>query len=120
MIVVDDNRDAADSLCSLLSMCGASVTAAYSGEEALQRLDADPPTVMFIDIGMPNMDGFELARRIRQRRGKARPPVLVAVTGWGQPQDRNAAYAAGFDHHLTKPADPALVFRLLKELSETV
>jgi CheY-like chemotaxis protein len=118
VMVIDDNRDAANSLASLLSMCGAVTTAAYSGEEALSRLDAADAAVLFIDIGMPGMDGFEVARRIRERQQAGKRPVLIAVTGWGQPQDRAAALAAGFDHHLTKPADPALLFRLLQELKD--
>lgn len=120
ILVVDDNRDAADSLCSLLSVCGAAATAAYDGEDALRQLDASNAAIMFVDIGMPGLDGFELARRIRQRQDATRPPVLVAVTGWGQPQDRAATHAAGFDHHLAKPVEPALLFRLLKEIISRV
>ena len=118
LLVVDDNRDAADSMASLLSMCGAVATAAYSGEDALTQLAAADAAIMFVDIGMPGMDGYELARSIRERQGTTERPVLVAVTGWGQPQDRVAALAAGFDHHLTKPADPALLFRLLQEIKD--
>jgi CheY-like chemotaxis protein len=120
VLVVDDNHDAAISLASLMSMCGADATAVYSGAEALAHLDASDPSLLFIDIGMPAMDGCELARRIRQRKaGSGQHRLLIAVTGWGQPRDRAATRAAGFDHHLTKPVDPGVLFRLLQELTKT-
>jgi CheY-like chemotaxis protein len=103
LLVVDDNRDAADSLAALLSAMGAEVQTAYDGRSALQLLDELQPEIVFLDIGMPEMDGYEVARRMRQRHG-ARDVLLVAVTGWGQPADRQRASEAGFDSHLVKPA----------------
>lgn len=103
VLVVDDNRDAADSLAVLLGSMGAEVRTAYDGRTALLLLDELQPQIVFLDIGMPEMDGYEVARRMRLRQaGDAL--LLVAVTGWGQPTDRERARKAGFDQHLLKPA----------------
>jgi len=104
VLVVDDNRDAADSLGMLLRGAGASAQAAYEGSSALEALDAFQPNVLLLDLGMPGMDGFTVARCIRQDP-RHRHLTLIALTGWGQEQDRLHSLAAGFDHHLTKPAD---------------
>jgi signal transduction histidine kinase/ActR/RegA family two-component response regulator len=104
VLVVDDNRDAADSLAALLVELGCEVRVAYDGPGALAAFDAIGPDVLFLDLGMPHLDGYEVARRIRQRA----PPheaMLVALTGWGQQADRDRTRAAGFDHHMVKPAD---------------
>ena len=103
VLVVDDNRDAADSLGLLLQALGAEVRVVHDGAQALAAVAEFEPALVLLDIGMPRMDGYEVARRIRS--GHSRPPVLVALTGWGQEEDRRRARAAGFDHHLTKPAD---------------
>ncbi len=113
IFVVDDNRDAADSLAHLLGLMGASTSVSYGGREALSAMVAHPPTVAFIDIGMPVMDGYELAGRIRAI-GELSGAVLVALTGWGQATDRERIMAAGFDHHLLKPADIHELARVLK------
>jgi signal transduction histidine kinase/CheY-like chemotaxis protein len=105
VLVVDDNRDAADSLGALLEMLGARVRVVYDGHAALAALREFEPAVIFLDLGMPGLDGFEVARRIRQRK-ELRNVALVAVTGWGQEQDRRRTRAAGFDRHLVKPIDP--------------
>jgi signal transduction histidine kinase/CheY-like chemotaxis protein len=112
ILVVDDNRDAADMLNSLLSSSGHEVVVAYSGEEALERAVEFKPQVGLLDIGMAGMDGYQLARRLR---GDSQLPelFLVAITGWGQEEDRRRALAAGFDAHLTKPADPLAITTLL-------
>ena len=111
VLVVDDNRDAADSLARLLNVVGAEARAVYSGFQALEILERYRPAVLLIDIGMPDMDGYEFARRVRQDP-KNRKLTLVALTGWGQEEDRNRSHAAGFDFHLTKPAD----FKTLRSL----
>jgi CheY-like chemotaxis protein/anti-sigma regulatory factor (Ser/Thr protein kinase) len=104
IMVVDDNRDAADSLGELLRTLGADVCVAHSGAEALRALTAARPAVVLLDLGMPTMDGYEVARRIRARP-EGRDVVLIALTGWGQEDDRRRSREAGFDHHLIKPAD---------------
>ncbi len=104
ILVVDDNRDAADTLGQLLTMLGAVVSVAYSGRDALDALDEFKPDSVLLDIGMPDMDGYEVARRIRASAG-AGGIMLVALTGWGQLQDQRLSRAAGFDHHVVKPPD---------------
>ena len=101
---IEDNRDAADSLGLLLGMLGADVRVARDGLEALDVVQGYDPAVVLLDIGMPGMDGFEVARRIRAG-STTRRPAIVALTGWGQPEDRQRTKEAGFDHHLVKPAD---------------
>ena len=103
-LVVDDNHDAADSLGALLRMMGADVRVAHDGERALAIYDAFRPAVVFLDLGMPGMDGFETAQHLRSRPD-SRDVLLVALTGWGQERDRRRTEAAGFDRHLAKPAD---------------
>ena len=112
ILVVDDNRDAAESLGLLLETMGHEVRVAHAGEEGLLAMRAFAPMVVLLDIGMPDMDGYEVARRIRSEEGSGRA-VLVAITGWGQDEDRRRAREAGFDHHLTKPVDPAELQKLL-------
>ncbi|MBC7893932.1 MAG: response regulator, partial [Cytophagaceae bacterium] len=104
VLVVDDNQDAAESLGALLSLLGAETRIAFNGPEALEALPEFRPEVVLLDIGMPGMDGHEVARRIHQHPGFADLP-LVALTGWGQQQDREKSHGAGFNHHLVKPAD---------------
>ncbi len=113
IVVADDNRDAADSLGMLLELEGHSVSICYSGEAALQTARKALVNVMILDIGMPDMTGYEVARRVRAERWGT-DIFLIAVTGWGQTEDKNRAIAAGFDHHLTKPVDPAEVEVLLR------
>jgi len=105
ILIVDDNEDAADSLGMLLKVSGSEVRIARSGREALAIFDEFDPAFVLLDIGMPDMDGYEVARAIRGRYSENRP-VLIALTGWGQEADRIRAREAGFDHHLVKPADP--------------
>jgi len=104
ILVVDDNRDAAESLAALLGLLGAQAAVAFSGLDALAKAEHFHPSVGILDIGMPGMDGCELARRLR-----AHPRLhgigLIALTGWGQPDDRLRIAQAGFDHHLLKPVD---------------
>ena len=102
ILVVDDNVDAADTLEALLSIEGFSVMVVYDGAAALQAVRSDPPEIVLMDIGMPKMDGYEAARRIRQETEGIR---LIALTGWGQDLDRQKAEAAGFNTHFVKPVD---------------
>ncbi|SEL19339.1 PAS domain S-box-containing protein [Roseateles sp. YR242] len=112
ILVADDNRDAAESLGHLLRLQGHKVVLAFDGQEALDAFEHEPVDACLLDIGMPRVDGNEVARRLRTRNDR-RPPVLVAITGWGQMTDREDAIAAGFDHHLTKPVDPDKLMQLL-------
>lgn len=112
VLVVDDNRDAADSLALVADGLGAKVEVVYDGEAALAILGRFRPDVVLLDLGMPGMDGFEVAARIRQSPG-GRAVTLVAVSGWGQADDRRRTLEAGFDHHLIKPARIADIQRLL-------
>jgi CheY-like chemotaxis protein len=114
ILVVDDNRDSADSLCKLLRLGGHEAVAAYDGLEAVESAASFQPDIVLLDIGLPKLNGFEAARRIRQARPNA-CPVLVALTGWGQDSDRRASREAGFDAHLVKPVDDATLNRLLVE-----
>jgi signal transduction histidine kinase/ActR/RegA family two-component response regulator len=102
ILVVDDNRDAADTLGMLLATLGATVEVAHGGQMALDALERFGPDTVLLDIGMPGMDGYEVARRIRLRPDCA-DVMLVALTGWGQDQDYRLSRGAGFDHHLVKP-----------------
>jgi CheY-like chemotaxis protein len=112
LMVVDDNRDAATTLAAVLEMCGYEVVTVYSGAEALEVGARARPQAVLLDIGMPGLSGYETARRIRLEAW-GRHTVLIAVTGWGQDDDKRKAQAVGFDHHLTKPVDPDDIERLL-------
>lgn len=113
VLVVDDNADAADSLAMLLQVRGDEVRVAYDGEEALIAEEEFKPTVVLLDIGMPKLSGYEVARRIRELRGAA--PRIIAITGWGQEEDRQRAREAGFDHHFTKPVDYAALLKVIDD-----
>jgi CheY-like chemotaxis protein len=113
VLVVDDNRDAADSICEVLRVEGWECVVAYDGPSALAWIEDTPVDLALLDLGMPEMDGYQLARRIRQC-GHDRL-VLVALTGWGQARDRALSQEAGFDHHLVKPVDPESLSRILGE-----
>src|SRR5262245_34606857 len=119
ILVVDDNRDAADSLTMMLTMMGHDIQKAYDGLEAVQAAAAFRPDVVLLDIGLRKMNGYEAARHIRQQPW-GRPMTLIAVTGWGQEEDRRRAFEAGFDHHLTKPVEPAALEKLLAALAVPV
>jgi signal transduction histidine kinase len=111
VLVADDNHDSAESLGMLLEMAGHEVRLAYDGQEALESADRFLPDVMLLDIGLPKLDGFEVASRLR-KDNRYDSMLLVAVTGYGTDSDRERARAAGFDHHLVKPVDP----RALRDL----
>jgi signal transduction histidine kinase/CheY-like chemotaxis protein len=105
ILIADDNRDAAESLSLLLEMSGHEVRVAHLGQTALSLAQTFRPDVAFLDIGMPDLSGYEVARALRQEPW-ATDLQLIALTGWGQDDDRRCALDAGFDHHLTKPIDP--------------
>ena len=111
VLVVDDNVDGAESLATLLKLLGHEVHVAHDGPAALRATADVRPEVVFLDIGLPGMDGYEVARRIR-RPGRTEA-LLVALTGYGQEEDRRRSREAGFDHHLVKPVDPAVLEDLL-------
>jgi CheY-like chemotaxis protein len=116
VLVVDDNRDAADTLATLLDLLGCDARTAYDGPSALAAIDAWLPAAVLLDLGMPGMDGYEVARKMRRDRSI----VLVAVTGWGQEEDVARTRAAGFHHHLTKPVDVEGLRALLDALKHPV
>lgn len=105
VLVIDDNRDGANVMAMLVESFGGTARTAYDGESGLAKLREFRPSVVLLDIGMPGMDGYEVCRRIRAQLGGA--VGVVALTGWGHEKDKQAAVEAGFDAHLTKPADPA-------------
>jgi PAS domain S-box-containing protein len=115
LLVVDDNHDAADSLAMMLRLQGHEVRVAHSGPAALEAVEDYAPDVVFLDIGMPGMDGHEVARRMRRQPGLEKV-VLAALTGWGQQEDRRRTTEAGFDHHLVKPPEPKAVESVLAQL----
>src|SRR5262249_11514831 len=112
ILAVDDNRDAADSLTLMLRIMGHETRTAYDGLEAVQAAAIFKPEVILLDIGLPKMNGYEAARHIRQQPW-GKDVVLLAITGWGQEEDKRRALEAGFDHHLTKPVEGAALERLL-------
>jgi CheY-like chemotaxis protein len=112
VMVVDDNRDAAESLGMLLEMDNCTVSVAFDGPQALAVVDEFRPDIVLLDIGMPGMDGYELAQRMRATP-RGTELVLVALTGWGQADDKKRAMDAGFNEHLTKPVDPDLLARVI-------
>jgi signal transduction histidine kinase len=111
VLVVDDNRDAADAMGLLVTQLGGDAQIAYDGASALAMLDEFRASIVLLDIGMPGLDGYQTCRHIREKQGAS--VCVVAVTGWGQEQDRQLAAEAGFDAHMTKPADPAQLAELL-------
>ncbi len=119
VLVVDDNHDAADMLAALIGAVGHDSTVANSGAAALSVLPSLQPDIVFLDIGMPGMNGYEVAQQLRAMPALTQP-VLVALTGWGEDKDRARTSAAGFDHHLIKPADLGTVERLLAQTAAAV
>jgi PAS domain S-box-containing protein len=112
VVVADDNVDAAESLAALLELDGYAVYLAHDGAEALELARSVNPVACFVDLGMPRVNGYEVARQLRQA-GNGSAPLLIATTGWGQAEDRRRALDAGFDVHLTKPIDMTNVLQAL-------
>ena len=113
IVIADDNHDSADSMAMLLEAGGHEVHVAYDGAQAIETAGKVRPEVVLLDIGMPKMNGFECARAIRAQEW-AVGTLLVALTGWGQEEDKRRAIEAGFDRHLTKPVDPAKLDEALR------
>jgi CheY-like chemotaxis protein len=114
ILVVDDNRDAADTLASMLDLMGHDVRVAYSGRGAVAAAEAFRPALIFIDIGMPDVNGYEATQQIRAQAW-ARNVRVIAVTGWGQEHDRTRSQSAGCDGHLMKPVEIAALQQWLLE-----
>lgn len=112
ILVVDDNIDAAESLAMLLQLDGHSTRVAHDGPAALVAAREFLPATVFLDIGLPGMSGYEVARQLRAERGAALR--LIALTGWGTDDDKRKAQAAGFDRHLVKPVDPTRLAAMLE------
>jgi CheY-like chemotaxis protein len=104
LLIVDDNRDAADSLALLLGLEGHEVRVAYAGRPAIEAAHAFKPDLAILDLGLPDLSGYDVARLLRQDPQLGQME-LIALTGWGQEEHRQRALAAGFDHHVTKPVD---------------
>ncbi len=113
VLIADDNRDAADSLAMLLRMDGHDVIVVHDGRQAISTIDSFRPEIALLDIGMPELNGYEVARQVRKSpRGTS--ITLIAVTGWGQASDKARAAAAGFNHHFTKPIEPEALSQMLR------
>jgi CheY-like chemotaxis protein len=115
VLIVDDNVDSAESLARLLQMLGYHTRTECDGLSAVQAAESFAPHAVFLDLGLPRLNGFEAAKRIRQQAGK--DLLLVAISGWGQESDRRRSKDAGFDHHFVKPVDIDALTGLLQSLS---
>lgn len=113
ILIVDDNRDAASSLATMMQLMGNETCTAYEGDEAVRVADEFRPDVILLDIGLPKLSGYEVCRCIRRQSWGGRT-VIIALTGWGQDDDKRKAKDAGFDHHLVKPVDPRRLIDLLR------
>jgi CheY-like chemotaxis protein/nitrogen-specific signal transduction histidine kinase len=116
ILIVDDNQDSADSLAMLLKIKGYEVATAYDGEQAVEAAGTLRPDVVLLDIGMPKLNGYDACWRIRQQPW-GQGMFLIALTGWGQEEDRRRTEEAGFNEHIVKPVDPAALMKLLASLS---
>jgi CheY-like chemotaxis protein len=114
VLVVDDNRDAAESLAMFLQLDGHVVHTAYDGTEAIDAAESFRPEIVLLDIGMPKLNGYDVCRRIRGQEW-GRNMLIIAQTGWGQEEDKRRTREAGFDDHLVKPVDPARLTKLIAE-----
>src|SRR5215213_4756992 len=117
VLIVDDNHDSADSLAMLMEITGNKTFLAYDGVEALEAIDKHRPEVVLLDIGLPKLDGHEVCRRVREKQW-GRDIIIIALTGWGQEDDRRKSREAGFDGHLVKPVDYDNLLSLLAELTK--
>jgi CheY-like chemotaxis protein len=115
LLVVDDNKDAAESMSMLLEMWGHEVAFAYDGPSALETAQQWQPEAIFLDIGLPGMDGYEVAERLRELP-QSKDAVLIAISGYGQEDDRLRSRRAGIDHHLVKPVAPDALRSLIESL----
>ncbi len=115
ILVADDNTDAASSLATFLTLIAYEVRTANDGLQAVEVATQFQPDFVLLDIGMPKLNGYDACRRIREQSGKAKP-FLIALTGWGQNEDRRRSLESGFDHHLVKPMDPVALEQMLAGL----
>lgn len=115
ILVVDDNRDSALSLAMMLSIMGHETRTAHDGESAVSTAELFVPEAVLLDIGLPKLNGYEVAQRIREN-GWGTSMFLIAVTGWGQDEDRQRSTEVGLNVHMVKPVEPAAIERLLAEL----
>jgi len=116
ILIVDDNRDAADSLSEMLKLMGNDTRTAYDGQQGVDLAGEYRPDVILLDIGLPRLNGYEACRLIREQpTGKG--AVLIALTGWGQDEDRRRSHEAGFDHHMVKPVDPGALMSMITVLN---
>jgi CheY-like chemotaxis protein/two-component sensor histidine kinase len=117
ILIVDDNRDSADSLAMLLGIMGNETRTAYDGQKGVEVAAEFQPNVILLDIGLPKLNGYEACRRIRKQPW-GNSAVIIAVTGWGQEEDRRRSTEAGFNYHMVKPVDPQGLMKLLAELQQ--
>lgn len=115
VLLVEDNADSAEALALLLRMLGNEVEVASDGISGLRAVETNRHEIVLLDIGLPEMNGYDVARRIREQPWGERI-ALIALTGWGQDEDRRLAKEAGFDHHLVKPVDPQVLMPLFEKL----
>ncbi|MGH7170664.1 MAG: hybrid sensor histidine kinase/response regulator [Gemmataceae bacterium] len=115
ILIVDDNRDGADSLAMMLRLMGNEIRTAYDGQQGVEVAEEFRPDVLLLDIGLPKLNGYEACRRLRQAPW-CKGVVLIAVTGWGQKEDRRRSHDAGFDYHMVKPVAPQALMKMLAEL----
>lgn len=113
VLVVDDNQDSAETLSLLMQLAGNEVSVAHDGEQALRVAIETKPDVVLLDIGLPKLNGYDVAREIRRQQWSSET-LVVAITGWGQMEDKALSKQAGFDHHLVKPVDPDALFKLIE------
>jgi CheY-like chemotaxis protein len=116
ILVADDERDSVSMLAIILQDEGHEVREVYRGAEVLRLARDFKPDAVLLDIGMPGMSGYDVARELRQEYGEGKGPLLIAVTGWKQSSDRILAKLAGFDHHLAKPFESEALLKLLEPL----
>ena len=117
VLVVDDNRGSAQTLAMLLKNVGNDVRTAHDGQEAIEQAQDYRPHVLLLDLGMPKLNGYEVCRRVREQAWGTSMEI-IALTGWGQAEDRQRTKEAGFDHHLVKPVDVARLKELLDETAQ--
>lgn len=117
ILIVDDNKDGADSLAMMLRIMGNDTRTAYDGQEGVALAEQFRPDVVLLDIGLPKLNGYEACRRIREQDW-SKGMVIIAMTGWGQEEDRRRSHEAGFDHHLVKPVAPGALMQLLSDLPD--
>ena len=116
ILVVDDNQDAAMTMTMMLRLMGHEMRTVHDGEAAIEAAESFQPEVILLDIGLPKRSGYDVARHLRDQAW-GRSMFLVALTGWGQQEDKRRALEAGFDHHFTKPVDPGALQQLLANIS---